>query len=72
MASISGTTQGAGARSFRYQRLELGRVAHGDGARGGPPAGRGVVVAVYGDGLDPETLQRDQHFLAQLARAQQV
>ena len=54
------------------QRLELGRVAHGDGARvvGHLLAG-GVVVAVYRNGFHAQALQRDQHFLAQLPRAEQ-
>ena len=54
------------------QRLELGRVAHGDGARvvGHLLAG-GVVVAVYRNGFHAQALQCDQHLLAQLPRAEQ-
>ena len=54
------------------QRLELRRIAHRDGARvvRHLVAGRGVV-AVDGDRLDPQALQRDQHFLAELAAAEQ-
>ena len=50
------------------QRLELGRVAHGDGARmvRHLVAGR-VVIAVYSDGFHAQALQRYQHLLAKLA-----
>jgi len=54
------------------QGLELGRIAHGDGARvvGHLLAGR-VLVAVHGNGFHAQALQRDQHFLAEFAAAQQ-
>ncbi len=58
---------------FRFdQRPQLGRVAHGDGARVVRHllAG-GVVVAVHRDGFHAQALQRDQHLLAQLAGAEQ-
>ena len=54
------------------QGLELRRIAHGDGARmvGHLLAG-GMVIAVDRNGLHAQALQGDQHFLAQLAAAQQ-
>ena len=57
---------------FFNQGLELRRIAHGDGARmvGHLLAGR-VLVTVNCNGLHTETLQRNQHFFAQLTRAQQ-
>ena len=57
---------------FFNQGLELCRIAHGDGARmvGHLLAGR-VLVTVNRNGLHTETLQRNQHFFAQLTRAQQ-
>jgi hypothetical protein len=53
------------------QAFELRRVAHGDGARVvcHLVAG-GVVVAVNGNGLHAQALQRDQYFFAQFASAQ--
>ena len=58
--------------SASISALQLRRVAHRDGARVVRHllAGR-VLVAVDGDGLDAQALQRDQHFLAELAGAQQ-
>ena len=54
------------------QAFELFRVAHGDGARVVRHLlARGVVVAVDRNGFNPQALQRDQHLLAQLSRAQQ-
>ena len=54
------------------QGLELRRVAHGDGARVVRHllAG-GVVVTIDRKGFHAQALQRNQHFLAQLARPQQ-
>ena len=54
------------------QRAQRGAVAHGDRARVVRDllAGR-VLVAVDGDGLDAQALQRDQHFLAELAASKQ-
>ncbi len=60
-------------RLFRLdQRLELVRVAHGDGARvvGYLLAGC-ILIAVDGDGFHTQALQCNQHFLAQLAGAEQ-
>jgi hypothetical protein len=54
------------------QRLELRRVAHGDGARVVRHllAGR-VLVAVDRDGLHAQALQGDQHLLAEFTGAEQ-
>ena len=54
------------------QRAQLRRIAHRDraGVVRDLLAGR-VVVAVDRDRLDAEALQRDQHFLAELAAAEQ-
>jgi len=54
------------------QRLELLAVAHRDRARmvGHLLAGR-ILVAIDGDRLHAQALQRDQHFLAELAGAEQ-
>uniref|UniRef100_UPI00311F758F hypothetical protein n=1 Tax=Thauera sp. SDU_THAU2 TaxID=3136633 RepID=UPI00311F758F len=74
MASISGTTRRLPEPSplDLDQRLELGRVAHGDGARMVRHLLAGcVVVAVDGDGFHAQALQRDDHFLAEFAAAQQ-
>jgi len=54
------------------QRLELSRIAHGDGARMmGHLLARRVFIAVHGNGFHAQALQGNQHFLAQLAAAQQ-
>jgi len=57
---------------FFNQCLELGRVAHGDGARMmGYLLARRVLITVGGNRFHTQALQRDQHLLAQLAGAEQ-
>ena len=70
IASISGTTRCG--RSCSISRRSARRVGHRDDVRAVRDlmAGR-VRVAVDGDGLDAESLQRDDHFLAELAAAEQ-
>jgi len=54
------------------QRAQRHGIAHRDRVRVvGHLLARRVLVAVDGDGLDAQALQRDQHFLAELAAAQQ-
>jgi hypothetical protein len=69
MASISGTMSAAFLLDQRAQRGAVGHVDHVRAMR--DLLAGSIGVAIDGDHLDAESLQRDDHFLAELAGAQQ-
>ena len=70
MASISGTTKSGRSASISARSASGSLIARVAGVVRDLLAG-GVVVAVDGDRLDAQALQRDQDFLAEFTAAQQ-